>query len=790
MTDKQSLFKRFIEDLKRRHVVRIAVGYIIVSWVVLQVVDVLLPAFDVGDWVFRAFLTVAFIGFFVTVILAWVFDISRKHIVKTKGRVLPRWAKSLISIPLIVLVGLGGWWVWAGYVTHKESLLRPTELTELPIVAVMPFRNMTGNPDNDWFSEGLANLVRDNLTRSKYLRVVSSQKLRSIIGDATDVGVISELSEEKGIGFILGGEMLITPGGISVTSRLSDTVGGIDLSARQTENLTVETLLSAAGPIAAQVKQGLNVPRTEQIDIFAADFVTRNLSAYESYVAGLGFFLNYQYKQAEQAFNAALQLAPDFAVARYRLAYIQAVNGNTELAVINAQKALETGPLAEREQLYIEAALALFSHDYETATNKYESLLQEYPFELEAREMLAKSYWGQYRQDEAVRVIEQLAAEEPQNKVIWNTLGWYLLVMGEFERAQPALKRYADLAPDDASSYLLLGDSLRYQGDYAGARAQYARALEINPAMREVGASLATIEYMEGDFDQAAAEFQAIVENENLVVRERLDAMFPLVSLLAASGDFSAAIDLLERFASGLKEEQIREAMASSMQALLQLELGREAAAMELVSSAIQLSPGVPTRYLFARGLIELKTRQFEQVEATAKEITGHALPPENPDRTEEKAAAFLNGMAMLAQGQTDKARTQLEHARELGGYAYAIYELGLARALLQQGNTAAALALVQESTSPDLVEPRLDLEPERVRLILLSAEIQRAAGDISGAGQNAMAFLERFSQAPPTHHATMLGLEIAAEAGLVSAEKQAGKKQKDDQLAVLSILR
>ena len=790
MTDKQSLFKRFIEDLKRRHVVRVAVGYIIVSWVILQVVDVLLPAFDVGEWVFRAFLAVAFIGFFVTVILAWVFDISHKHIVKTKGRVLPRWVKSLISIPLIVMVGLGGWWVWSGYVTHKESTLRPTELTERPIVAVMPFRNMTGNPENDWFSEGLANLVRDNLTRSKYLRVVSPQKFRSIIGDATDVGLISELSEEEGIGFILGGEMLITPSGIAVTSRLSDTVGGIDLSARQTENLTAETLLSAAGPIAAQVKQGLKVPSTEQIDIFAADFATQNLSAYESYIAGLGFFLNYQYTKAEQSFNAALTLAPDFAVARYRLAYIQAVNGNTELAVINAQKALETGPMAEREQFYIEAALALFSHDYESAANKYESLLQEYPFELEAREMLAKAYWGQYRQDEAVQVIEQLAAEEPQNKVIWNTLGWYLLVMGEFERAQPALKRYADLAPDDASSYMLLGDSLRYQGDYDGARVQYDRALEINPAMREVGASLATIEYMEGDFDQAAAKFQTIMDNENLVVRERLDAMFPLVSLLTASGDFSSAIDLLERFAGGLKEEQIREAMASSMQALLQLELGHEAAAMELVNSAIQLSPGVPTRYLFARGLIELNTGQFAQVVATAKEITGHALPPENPDRTEEKAAAFLNGMAMLAQGQVHDAHAQLEQARELDGYAYAIYELGLARVLLQQGNTAAASVLLQDSTSPGLVEPRLDLEPERVLSILLSAEIQRAAGDINGAGQTAMAFLERFSQAPASHHAIMLGLEIAGEAGLVSAEKQAGNKQMGDQWAALTIAR
>lgn len=179
------MFKQFIEDLQRRHVVRVAIAYIIVSWVVLQVADVVLPALDVGEWVLRALLTLAVIGFFITIILAWIFDISDKHVVKTKGRVLPRWVKSIISIPMVVVVIASGWWVWSGYVTERESALRPTELTELPIIAVMPFKNMTGNPENDWFSEGLANLVRDDLTRSRYLRVVSPQKFSSIIGDAS-----------------------------------------------------------------------------------------------------------------------------------------------------------------------------------------------------------------------------------------------------------------------------------------------------------------------------------------------------------------------------------------------------------------------------------------------------------------------------------------------------------------------------------------------------------------------------------------------------------------------------
>jgi tetratricopeptide (TPR) repeat protein len=781
-TDKQSAFKRLLEDLKRRHVVRVAIGYIIFAWVILQVADVILPSFEVGDWVFRALVIAAFIGFFVTVILAWVFDISDKHIVKTEGKALPRWVRSVISIPLIIIVGAGGWWVWSGYVTEKESSIRPTEINELPIVAVMPFRNLTGDPEIGWYSEGLANLVRDNLTRSKYLRVVSPQKLKSIIGEAADIASISELCEQEGIGFILSGEMLITPAGTSVTSRLSDTAGGVDLSARQSEGLTAETLLSAAGPIAAQVKQGLNVPRTEQIDIFAADFTTQNLSAYESYVAGLGFFLNFQYKKAEQAFNAALQLAPDFAVARYRLAYIQAATGRTEMAQENIGKALTVANIPEREKLYIEAAQALFSRDYQLASESYEALLADYPFEVEARELLAKSYWGQYRAEDAVRELQLLATEEPQNKVVWSTLGGYLLAMGEFDRAQPALERYAKLAPDDANSFTLLGDSLRYQGQFDAARSQYALALEIDPKMREVAASLATIDYLEGNYGEAEQEFAAIVADESLIVRERLDAMFPLQALLSARGDFAAADSLIKQFSEHLKEEKIREAMAASIRALLQLETGNLAAASELVNSAISLSPGVPTRYLFARGLIELSRKDYTAVSTTAQEIMSFALPPDDPDRTEERAASYLTGMAWLEKGELENAETDLQKAVNLGGYQYRIYELGLARLMMHKNQASEALELVGSAAVPKQVDPRVDLEPERVRALLLSAQIMRQAGLNSEATGFANRFLSRFDMAPPSHPLNMLALEIIADTGVA----QNPDKKKDDSLAVL----
>lgn len=764
VSGQNSLIRRLFEDLKRRHVFRVAIGYVIAAWAIVEVCDIILPTFNAPDWVFRSVVAIAFLGFPVTIILAWVFDISGHKVVVTESANIriPPWLKGVIAAPLLGLVGLMGWWVWSGYVAEKQSTLRPTEIgEEVPIVAVAPLRNVTGNPEIDWYSDGLANLVRDNLTRSRFLRVVSPMKWNSIVGDANDEGEIAARAQEEGIGFILTGEMLTTPGGITVSSRLSDTAGGVVLSSRQIENLKPESMLTAAAPIATQVKQGLNVPREEQVDIFAADFVTGNLSAYESYIAGLQFFLGFEYQQAEQAFGAALELAPDFAVARYRLAYIQAVTGRTEEAISNMEQALDAEYLADRERRYIEAALALFRRDYELAAEQFQALLAVYPFEVEARELLAKTYWGQYRTEDAIREIEILAAEEPQNRVIWSTLGWYLLSTGEIERAQPALERFVQLAPDDASSYTMLGDSLRFQGDFSAAREQYGKALSLDPDKPEVAHNIATMEYLEGNPAKAMAQFQAIMADDGLIIRERLNAMFPLVSLHAARGNFSLAIELLQRFNSQLKEEQIRLAMATSMEALFQLETGNPAAANELVSSAIQLSPGVPTRYLFARGLIQLRAGEFAAVEQTASEIITHALPADNPDRTENKAAAYLRGMALAAQGHHEQARAELESALALEGYAYAIYELGMAQLMDQMGQGAEALELLSGALEPDYTDARLDLEPERVRAILLRAEIQHAEGQTRDAKLTAQTFLDRFDQAEATHPARLRAVAI-----------------------------
>ena len=125
------------------------------------------------------------------------------------GGMAQSWVKAAVSAPLLLLVVVSSYWVWTGYVEEKERSLRPTDLgDEVPIVAVLPIRNLTGDPELDWFGEGIVNLVRDNLSRSRFLRIASPQKLKAIVGDASDELEIAELAAEQDIGFIMAGEML------------------------------------------------------------------------------------------------------------------------------------------------------------------------------------------------------------------------------------------------------------------------------------------------------------------------------------------------------------------------------------------------------------------------------------------------------------------------------------------------------------------------------------------------------------------------------------------------------
>ncbi|MEY2908855.1 MAG: hypothetical protein RLZZ602_1378 [Pseudomonadota bacterium] len=699
-----------------------ALAYLGLGWGLLETAEFTLGILETPDWVYRACIAAVGLGFPIVLTLSWVFDIQDGKIVRTDsvGSGFRTWVKAAVSAPVVVGVVASSWWVWTGYVQEKERSLRPTDLAgEVPIVAVLPIRNLTGNPELDWFGAGIVNLVTDNLSNSRYLRIASPQRIRTILTSTQDPTEIAGLALEQDIGFIMEGEMLATPDGIYVTTRLTDTAGGVVLSANQVEKLDKLTILKAAGPIAKQIKKGLGVPREEQIETYVADFAIDNQKAYEKYVEGLRNFVDFKIEEAGMSFQQALELAPDYGAARYRLAYIQAVSGKMEQAEQSARKALEDPFLLDRERRYVEAFIAYVTYQQALATQLLEAFLEDYPYELEARELLARVYRDQYRLEEASEQLKILVSESPRNLETLAYLGSVYSEMGEKENAFKAYQRLTEIAPDHPNGYFMLGNWYLQAGNFIQAQQQYDIASSINPSMPGLKYKMATLLYLNNQSAEAVSLFEAVARDDTNSISERIDAMFDWAALVSAAGLTIDAINIIESFTPELKSEQVRYPMSLSRRGLLYSDLGEYEQASQLIEQAIESTRSVPTRHLFARARLEIARGQYDNALLTAGEIETFALPPENPDRTEEAAAAFIRGKVAFAQKQMDAAGEWLREANATEGYWYALYGLPLADLLLEIGEIKDARALLElaqmRTFTEPFADPRIDLEKERV---------------------------------------------------------------------------
>jgi tetratricopeptide (TPR) repeat protein len=348
-------------------------------------------------------------------------------------------------------------------------------------------------------------------------------------------------------------------------------------------------------------------------------------------------------------------------------------------------------------------------------------------------------------------LAEELLQLDPDSSVGWSILGHARLAREEFDQAVDALERYVELDPESANGYHVLGDAYRALGEHALAAAEYERALGVDPAFHYSTVALSVVEALAGLHRQAEERLAALVADGSTLPRFRIDAAFELAHLRRSEGRFREAETVLASLEELLRAEGVREAMALSVRGNSLMEAGELRRANELLERAVERSPGaVATRYLFARGLLELREGRLDDARRTAGEIAEGALPPDNPDRTEDKAAAYLRGMALLQEGKQDEAATGLSRAVALQGYEYVVYRLGLAQTHLANADPTRALAAASQVRDQLDPERGLDLELDRARALLVVARAQAALGRPADAARQARTFLDAWRQADP----------------------------------------
>lgn len=401
-----SLFR----ELSRRNVFRVAAAYAVVTWLLLQVVDVLSPILELPGWVPRAILLVLLIGFPIAVILAWAFELTPEGIKREEdvdrsrsitGQTGRRLNRLIIGGLLLVIVLLV---VERTMFATRESEA-PTQIEKS--VAVLPFADLSEKRDQAWFAEGLAEEILNALAKTPDLLV--SARTSSFAYKDSDKPV-QVIAKELGVAHVLEGSVRRVGDRLRVTAQLIRADDGFHVWSENYDRDT-DDVIAIQEDLAVSIARALETTMDPQTLEQMLQAGTRSVAAYEHYLEGLavlGHWFDtvetaYQW-QAYDAFERARKIDPGFSDAHAQAADIWAdqvsisVQGvGKELPPLEdmmakfrerIQMAIGTAPNPVDRSRY-EAQLARVEMRLRDAARLYKLVLEQRPSDADVMDELA-----------------------------------------------------------------------------------------------------------------------------------------------------------------------------------------------------------------------------------------------------------------------------------------------------------------------------------------------------------------------------------------------------------------
>jgi len=530
----------FFNELKRRNVFRVGIGYTVVAWLVAQVVDLILENFGAPAWFMRSLLVILAAGLPLSIVFAWAFEMTPEGLKKEKdvdrsqsvtnqtGRKLDRMIIGIMAVVIAFLV-LDRFVLTdqpapaTGPQTAETDVTMDAVAETGPSVAVLPFVNMSGDKDNEYFSDGLTETLLHMLAQLPELRVAA--RTSSFAFKGKDTG-IAEISAILGVAHILEGSVQKAGNRVRITAQLIRAEDGFHVWS-QNYDRTLDDIFAIQDEIANDVASALDASLLGgSIVIHNVD--TTNVSAYEAYLKALEQQAINSYaslQKAQSLFKGALAADPQFVDAKLALArnyqmmaWTGIINSDDSLrqALPLIQQVLDSNP-----ENYLARALKLFSElsldeEFipEERVRKYQELRDLLPL-LPNRSFLRETValqlgFIQARYQEAIEVLEAGLLTDPLAANLHSRLGRTFTLMGRHDEAMESLQRALALQPDNPNIYFEISDVKAELGDLNGVLEWRRKAVEADPQDHELAAELAQDFYNldlpeEGDYWAAKA---------------------------------------------------------------------------------------------------------------------------------------------------------------------------------------------------------------------------------------------------------------------------------------------
>ena len=520
--------------------------------------------------------------------------IQRTHRAKAAWPIALAGAAALGLVALLVLLNVGGW---------RDRLRGQPDRGQPRSVAVLPFENLSGDPENAYFSNGIAAEILGHLVSIPGLKVVSVKGAKGQTSDARQIG------RDVGVTAVLEGDVRRDGNRVRVTARLTNTETGALMWASEPVDRELSDIFSVQGDIAVQIAGALNAVLTPRLKESVERRPTQNLEAYDAYLRGLDANNRSQEERDIRAamvnFERAVSLDPGFALAHAMLARTHAqlwwyYHDRTPQEIARAKASIDRAVALQPDSPEVRAALGYYYYwchlDYERALAEFAAARKARPSDSDISEGMGYVFRRQGRLREAIAALERAAELDPRDATLALNLGESYALEHNLQQANRWLDKANTLTPEWVRPYGLKARYLlRVGGDVTGAKEPLSAASRLSVAgdrdvpYARVLLALFSRDYQAG-LDQLSSQSDEAFDSQFWFVPKAL-LQAQLYGLLgqreAEVRHYSAAVKLLESKVQGASDD----ARCHGSLGIAYAGLGRRAEAISEGKQALTLLP-------------------------------------------------------------------------------------------------------------------------------------------------------------------------------------------------------
>jgi len=468
----------FFEEVKRRKVYRVAAAYVIAAGGIIQLASAAFPAWELPNWALRLVIVLLLVGFPIALILAWAFDVTAQGI-KTTPTAAPRRQvrRNVIMLATagVVMSAAVGFFVLPRASAHKVD----------KSIAVLPFQNLSDDPQNAYFADGIQDDVLTSLSKIGDLRVISRTSVMQYRDKAANV---RDIGKALGVSNVLEGSVRRAGNKVRVNVQLIDANSDEHVWANDYDR-DVTDVFAIQSDLAQKIAEALQAKLSPGEKSMMERKPTENGEAYLAFVQAHNLSCAFEdlekLKQSEQLYARAIELDPNFALAIARYSQLESW-------------LLHEGDRAPERR--------------DKARTLAERALQLQPDLPEAHLALGFSYYyGDNNYDAALREFEIAQRGLPNESEVYLAIGAIQRRQGKWVESTANLEKAVSLNPKDTWPLQNLAFNYQMLRDFTKANQTIDRALALDPNALgpwEVKSKLAIVE--KGDFSVAEKAFEAV----------------------------------------------------------------------------------------------------------------------------------------------------------------------------------------------------------------------------------------------------------------------------------------